>query len=100
MTDIKRNRIQCLVCNDVIESKSIHHFVKCKCGACFTDGGNEYQRFGADAITNILFLPFDDAEKNKLFTENIQKETVAAQQQQYSYPAPRPEHKKFMLEPL
>lgn len=89
---MKRNRIQCLVCNDVIESKLVHHFVLCKCGACFTDGGDEYQRFGADNISNVFFMPFDDVEKNKQFTQSIQK--------QYSYPASQPEHKEFILEPL
>lgn len=46
MKRIKRNRCQYSKCGDVIESLSVHHFVKCKCGAVFTDGGREYIRRG------------------------------------------------------
>jgi hypothetical protein len=31
-------------CNEVIESKSTHHFVQCSCGAVGVDGGLEYDR--------------------------------------------------------
>ena len=37
-----RNRCKCNKCGDVIESKSVHDFVRCKCGACSTDGGLDY----------------------------------------------------------
>lgn len=37
-----RNRCKCNKCGDVIESKSIHDFVRCKCGECSTDGGTDY----------------------------------------------------------
>lgn len=37
-----RNRCKCKKCGDVIESKSVHDFVRCKCGACSTDGGLDY----------------------------------------------------------
>jgi hypothetical protein len=37
---------QCALCLDVIESKSRHAFVNCKCGAIFTDGGTSYIRRG------------------------------------------------------
>lgn len=42
---IIRNAIRCNLCNDVIESKSVHDFVKCSCGACAVDGGKEYFRW-------------------------------------------------------
>ena len=38
------NRIQCKKCNDIIESKTIHDFVTCKCGAVSVDGGKDYLR--------------------------------------------------------
>ena len=43
-----KNKAQCLVCNDIIESKSVHDFVQCKCKAIFVDGGNDDWRAGAD----------------------------------------------------
>lgn len=34
------NKIQCKHCGEIIESKSIHNFVTCKCGTCSVDGGH------------------------------------------------------------
>ena len=51
------NSVRCLVCNEVLVSKSQHHFVMCSCPnetAC--DGGLEYQRTLAvdlDKIENL-----------------------------------------------
>ena len=39
-----RNRIRCLKCKDVIESKDTHDFVTCECGAVSADGGQDYYR--------------------------------------------------------
>ena len=44
MTKIIKNAIQCKLCGDVIESKHVHDFVQCKCGACAVDGGHDYLR--------------------------------------------------------
>lgn len=46
MKVISRNAIQCKHCGDIIESKSVHDFRMCSCGACFVDGGLEYCRRG------------------------------------------------------
>jgi hypothetical protein len=49
--DFMRNRIKCLKCGDVIESKSRHDFVWCKCKSVAVDGGsgNGYmRRIGTD----------------------------------------------------
>jgi hypothetical protein len=43
-----RNIVKCLRCADVIESKHVHDFVGCSCGAIWTDGGSEYIRRGGD----------------------------------------------------
>ena len=43
-----RNRCKCNKCGDIIESKSVHDFVRCKCGACCTDGGLDYIHRGGD----------------------------------------------------
>jgi hypothetical protein len=39
---------------DIIESRSRHAFVQCKCGAIFTDGGTEYIRRGAKDLVNDI----------------------------------------------
>ena len=46
MKKLVRNAIRCKHCGDIIESKSVHDFEECSCGACFTDGGLEYLRRG------------------------------------------------------
>lgn len=43
---IIKNAIRCNICGDEIESKFRHHYVECKCGACFVDGGHDYLRHG------------------------------------------------------
>ena len=43
-----KNRIKCLKCGDIIESKSVHDWVQCTCGACFIDGGHDYMRIGGN----------------------------------------------------
>lgn len=48
MLKIKINKCQCLSCLDIIESKHVHDFKYCKCGAIFTDGGTEYIRRGGN----------------------------------------------------
>lgn len=45
-TRIVRNAARCRLCDDVIESKTVHDWVSCKCGAIFVDGGHEYVHCG------------------------------------------------------
>lgn len=44
MSKIVRNVIKCKLCGDIIESKSVHDFVTCSCGAVSVDGGHDYLR--------------------------------------------------------
>lgn len=44
MEKIIINKIQCKHCGEIIESKSVHNFVTCKCGSCSVDGGHYYLR--------------------------------------------------------
>lgn len=39
---IKVNKARCKKCNTVIESKTVHDYVSCKCGAIAVDGGRIY----------------------------------------------------------
>lgn len=44
MARIIRNAIRCKKCGDIIESKTVHDFKFCRCGACAVDGGHDYLR--------------------------------------------------------
>ena len=45
---LTRNAAGCYRCGDVVESKTVHDFRSCRCGAIFVDGGLEYVRYGGD----------------------------------------------------
>lgn len=53
---IVRNRCQCAQCRDIIESCHRHDFVRCGCGAIFTDGGKSYIRRGEEIVGSIIDL--------------------------------------------
>ena len=44
MARIIRNAVRCKKCVDIIESKTVHDFKVCSCGACAVDGGHDYLR--------------------------------------------------------
>lgn len=60
MSQPKINRCGCSRCGDVLVSTHRHHWVQCKCGGVFTDGGNEYVRRGYSEGAEAIDLP-DDA---------------------------------------
>lgn len=64
-------KIRCLKCNDIIESKDLHDYVSCKCGACSIDGGNQYIRIGGDA--NYINIVNDDGTEKLLKTDITKK---------------------------
>ena len=48
----ERNRVKCLTCDTIIESRHRHDWQKCDCDhesdtMIFIDGGNHYRRMGA-----------------------------------------------------
>jgi len=46
---ILKNKIKCLACEDIIESKHVHDFKACTCGNVAVDGGKDYlRRLGKD----------------------------------------------------
>jgi|SRR3990170_6384856 len=52
---VKINRIKCIECEAVLESKSVHDFVQCSCdNESFVDGGQDYQRIGGKDLSKIL----------------------------------------------
>ena len=51
---LKVNRVKCLGCNTILESKFRHDFKRCGCkNSTFIDGGLDYQRVGALDIDKI-----------------------------------------------
>lgn len=63
MTKIIRNRAQCLICGQIIESMYTHDFVTCKCGALSVDGGHSY-------IRRAFIRPEDFEELSELEKED------------------------------
>lgn len=53
MKIIVANKIRCNKCGDIIESKSVHDFVTCKCGAVSVDGGHNYLRRCAESLEDF-----------------------------------------------
>ena len=51
------NSVRCMCCNEVLVSKSQHHFVMCNCeNQTMTDGGKLYQRFGGKDLDKVESL--------------------------------------------
>ena len=65
MERIIKNAIRCKHCGEVIESKSCHDFVTCKCGCCSVDGGSSYLHRA------FLHTPEEDYEE---MSESIEME--------------------------
>lgn len=40
------NKIKCIKCGDILESKTRHDFKMCSCNSVFVDGGVDYMRRG------------------------------------------------------
>ena len=55
-------KIKCLICGDIIESKSVHDLVSCKCESCYIDGGEDYLHFGGKDFDKILIIFNDNTE--------------------------------------
>ncbi len=60
------NKIRCKKCNDIIESKTVNDFKKCKCGAIAIDGGKKYlKRLGKlEDIEELSVIKGDNNENN------------------------------------
>lgn len=83
------NSVKCLVCNEVLVSKSRHHYLQCDCpNQTMTDGGNEYLRFGGkdlDKVENLSKYVYmteqeyqDMLEKKRIEDEEILQKKIDA----------------------
>ena len=54
--EITKNSAMCLLCKDVLVSKSRHDFVTCTCGNLSVDGGNDYLKRSARDTESYLDL--------------------------------------------
>jgi hypothetical protein len=58
------NRVRCKHCNSIIESKTRHDFVTCKCGRVSVDGGKDYFKRSADSLEDFEELSVSIKEIN------------------------------------
>ena len=81
------NSVRCLVCNEVLVSKSQHNYVQCNCeNQTMTDGGNLYQRLGGKDLDKVENLSkyvimteqeYDDMlEKKRIKDEEILQKKI------------------------
>lgn len=79
------NSVRCLVCNEVLVSKSQHHYVQCNCeNQTMTDGGNLYQRCGGkdlDKIENLskYVIMTEQEYEDMLEKKRIKEEEILQQ---------------------
>ena len=76
-------KIKCLICGDIIESKSVHNLISCKCESCHIDGGNEYLRFGGKDFSKILIIFDDGTEVLAIDEENYKKNYEKSENNKY-----------------
>lgn len=55
-------KIKCLQCGNIIESKSVHDLVFCKCESCYIDGGSSYAHIGAKDFSKAVKIMDDGTE--------------------------------------
>lgn len=60
---IKRNRAQCLKCDDILESYHRHDFKFCTCGAFAVDGGKDYLRRLGSGDNYVDLSEYEEPEK-------------------------------------
>ena len=63
MGKIIENKIKCKHCGDIIESKHVHDFKWCSCGAVAVDGGHYYlSRSFKNSIDDFEELSVEEEE--------------------------------------
>ena len=68
---IESNKVQCLNCGTVIESKHTHDLVICPCGDVYVDGGKSYLKrgFPADKVPEQAYLELSEGHDEPTTTE-------------------------------
>ena len=64
MERIISNKIQCKHCGEIVESKSIHEFVTCKCGACSVKKKNNHLSRSFIKSPEEDYIELSKVEKN------------------------------------
>ncbi len=59
---ILKNKAQCKLCEDIIESIPLHDFRQCGCGAIFVDGGRDYIYRGGEPENTIELSETDEGD--------------------------------------
>lgn len=65
------SKLKCNNCNNIIQSKHRHDFVRCDCGDTFLDGGIFYQRWGGTDVTDMS--EWLDVEENVVISPTTGK---------------------------
>ncbi len=67
MQRLKVNKAKCKRCGDIIESKTVHDFKTCSCGAISVDGGLDYLARSCISKDYIIELSeyYDDEVQEK-----------------------------------
>jgi len=68
---ILRNSIKCNHCNDEIESKHVHDFVRCKCGKVSVDGGLAYGKTMFTSLSDFTNTSITDEGTHELRREHL-----------------------------
>jgi len=51
------NKVECLSCHEILESKFIHDFQTCSCdNQTFVDGGDDYCRIGGKNLDMLKII--------------------------------------------
>lgn len=79
-----RNRAKCTHCNDIIESKHRHDYVRCSCDRIAVDGGYNYQKLAFQEPSDIMIVLDDDTERPLQFNREPESEGKIGVEQQSS----------------
>lgn len=66
------NGVKCLVCGELIQSRSVNDYVTCSCKNVSVDGGNVYSHISAqnvDKAEQFVLYEDDDFEKLRIYVK-------------------------------
>lgn len=66
------NKVKCLECGQILESKFRHDFQECSCpNRTFCDGGEDYQRVGGKDMMKIFVFKNQEKESENILSHKI-----------------------------